>query len=235
MLDSTIDFGQHTRNMKYDMAGKKFGRLTVIEPLGDPDKIHTKWRCICECGNTVTPRCDGLRAGNSKSCGCMQKEAAAASGRASRTHGKSHSPEYNSWHSMKSRCYNPNETGYHHYGGRGITVCDRWLNSLDDFIADMGPRPKGTTVGRINNDGNYEPSNCRWETWPEQARNKRNITLIEYQGEMLTGTELAKHLGLPQHVVAKRLRCGWTLERIVSTPLIQSASHPQKNHIDIPK
>lgn len=217
---------------KYDIAGQKFGRLTVIEPLGDPNYVHTKWRCICECGKEVTPRCDGLRSGNSKSCGCIQKEWATAKCKAGTTHGQSHSPEYYSWHAMISRCYNPNETGYHHYGGRGIRVCDRWRNSLNDFLSDMGPRPKGKSIGRIDVNGNYEPGNCRWETWTEQARNKRNTVLIEYQGEKLTGTELAKRLGLPQHVVAKRLRCGWSLDRIVSTPLIQSASHPQKIRID---
>jgi hypothetical protein len=130
------------------------------------------WLCQCECGNTVVVNGNALRRGNTRSCGCLQKDEASLR---RRTHGMKGTPTYRSWVAMKNRCTNPRQDNYGRYGARGIAVCDRWLGEggFDAFLYDMGERPEGTTLDRIDPDGNYEPANCRWATAEEQERNKR--------------------------------------------------------------
>lgn len=154
-----------------DMAGKRFGRLTVIERNGS-DTGGIRWKCRCDCGNVVTVRGTHLRSGATLSCGCYQKTAVKMS---NTTHGQWLSRLHRIWSAMKQRCYNPKNTGYANYGGRGIRVCDEWLNSFSAFYnwALSHGYDDTLTIDRINNDGNYEPNNCRWLTRAQQNKNKR--------------------------------------------------------------
>lgn len=165
-----------------DLHGATFGRLTAIERAGKDAHGNLLWFCRCSCGNERTVICDNLRRGLTKSCGCLHREKAA--NRASTfqlAHGHARkgaiSPTWRSWHCMVNRCRNPSVDGYHRYGGRGIKVCDRWENSFENFLADMGERPPGKTIDRKDNDGNYEPGNCRWATAKEQTANRRGSSL----------------------------------------------------------
>jgi hypothetical protein len=154
-----------------DLSGQKFSRLTALERALDAK--GTRWICRCDCGNLVVVRGIYLRTGNTRSCGCLAKEQARNLCRSRATHGKRNSPEYGVWHAMRQRCGDPNNKRFADYGGRGIRVCARW-REFANFYSDMGPRPSDVySIDRINNDGNYEPSNCRWATAKEQRANQR--------------------------------------------------------------
>lgn len=129
-------------------------------------------------------------------------------------------PEYLPWTAMKQRCSNPNYYGFERYGGRGITVCDRWFESFKDFLADMGPRPPGTSLDRIDNNRNYEPGNCRWATPKQQSNNcHNNRPRVEYQGKSYTISELAELSGIRHTTLNERLKNGWLIEKAVKTPV----------------
>jgi hypothetical protein len=152
-----------------NLVGQVFGYLTVVEHVGTAKTGGRNWVCRCVCGNVRTAPANFLRSGHILSCGCIRIERLKA---AVTVHGKHGCPEYKSWNMMLQRCTNPNYTDYKNYGGRGITVCQAW-HSFEQFYRDMGSRSLGTTLDRINNDGNYEPSNCRWADRHTQALNKR--------------------------------------------------------------
>lgn len=186
-----------------DMVGRKFGRLTVIEDAGVRNK-RRYWRCLCDCGNQVVTRGDGLVSGHAKSCGCRKKEFGIK-------HGFTRSEFYATWRQMHRRCYCADDVSYKRYGGRGVCVCDdwhdfekfeAWANSRDDY-------EKGKTLDRIDVDGDYCPTNCRWASKKEQTRNRS--TNILYKGESLA--TWAERLGIPYHIAYSRYRSlKWTIE-----------------------
>lgn len=151
-----------------NLRGQRFGRLVVLELHGQGH--NARWLCKCDCGKIAGLIGAKLRSGRVKSCGCAQHN-----GKHGHARKNCESPTYISWTRMLSRCHDPNLDNYKHYGGRGITVCERWL-SFENFLADMGERPANRSIDRINNDGNYEPGNCRWATSAEQHSNKRQRT-----------------------------------------------------------
>ena len=158
-----------------DLTGQTFGRLFVFERAENNHWRQTQWFCKCSCGAEIITLSSSLHSGATRSCGCLRRERVSANGKLNTTHGHTiggRSRVYRSWTSMKSRCRYPRTWNYKHYGGRGIKVCDRWANSFENFLADMGERPQGKTLDRFPDpDGNYEPGNCRWATATEQNNN----------------------------------------------------------------
>jgi hypothetical protein len=201
-------------------AGQRFTRLTVVS-LAEPRILkggqrRPQWLCDCDCGARVTVMRADLVSGNTKSCGCLLRDKRPFM---RRTHGQRHTPTYDVWNNMKRRCYDPTNHAYRHYGGRGIYVCDPWLESFENFLRDMGHKPADRTLGRKDNDGPYTPENCRWETAYEQQANTRRNVWVEFQGERMIMFEAIRRAGLTVGVVYQRLRNGWTLDKALSTPL----------------
>ena len=153
---------------RLDLTGKRFGRLFVLSYSHTVKPGYAYWLCRCDCGTLRSVVACNLSRGITKSCGCLRASPLSHG----HTSGGRHTPTYRSWYAMIQRCTNPRNHKYRDYGGRGISVCKRW-RSFENFLADMGERPAGLTLDRRDNDGSYEPGNCRWATSHEQARNKR--------------------------------------------------------------
>lgn len=197
--------------------GDRHGCWTVVGYVGrKPNSTHKLWLCRCDCGNekTVTSGC--LTGGVSRSCGCLQRELAS---KTHLKHGRCRSPEYHSWSGMWSRCTNPSNKDYHRWGGRGIRVCRRW-KSFSSFLADMGQKPGSKySLDRINNLGNYKPSNCRWAVPKTQARNKRDTIYLTIKGKRRALVEWAEISSVPYYQIHRRIRKGWSADRAVFAPL----------------
>lgn len=200
------------------VIGDRFGFLTISNEIEKVNKQRVVV-CLCDCGLVKTVLLPNLRAGHTKSCGCIQKAAVKAS---NSTHGLSASREHISWASMKARCSDSSRPDYGHYGGRGISFCKEWTR-FEAFLADMGERPKGTSLDRIDVNGNYEPSNCRWATAEQQANNKRVNRIIDINGGSQTLAQACASKNLNYKTVHQRLRRGWTIEKALST-ISQSTS-----------
>ncbi|WP_163006084.1 hypothetical protein [Methylobacterium brachiatum] len=188
------------------IAGQRFGRLLVMNYDRTEFGI-TFWRCQCDCGSEKIVRGLHLTNGHTRSCGCMRKEFRGPPRKHGHTVGKKYSLEYRSWSSMLQRCYYKKHIGYANYGAKGITVCPTWVNSFEQFLADMGPRPaKNYTLDRIESDQGYSKSNCRWATGREQAFNKKGVHYIDIDGQPIPVRFAAEALGISHQVVGKKIR-----------------------------
>lgn len=198
--------------------GDRHGRLTVLEFIGTDSK-HPTIRCQCDCGVIVTVQMGNVRSGATKSCGCLRTEGLRAR---STTHGMSYTPEFKAWWGMRERCMNTSRPDFQRYGAKGIIVCPRWLESFDNFFADMGRRPsRKHSIDRIDTCGNYEPSNCRWATAKTQRINQRRVTLYTVHGITGTAKDLALHFGANKHTVHDRMwRLGWSIEDALAAGVI---------------
>ncbi len=200
------------------MIGLRFGRLVVVARAGKKRRNHA-WSAVCDCGTTVWVNGAPLRDGRTRSCGCLQRETARAVGDRTRTHGMTKTATYAIWDTMIQRCYNSSSKDFHNYGGRGIQVCDAW-KSFEQFFTDMGDRPTGKSLDRVNNDSNYTPENCRWATLMEQSRNKRTNKLLTHQGETHCISEWAEKLGMKPVTLQTRIhKYGWSVERALTQPV----------------
>lgn len=191
-----------------NLTGQRFGMVTVLRPAPKVDNLLA-WHCYCDCGTFFVAK--GSRLKSYKSCGCQRG--------AKPTHGLTHHPDYALWQTMKQRCQNANRQGYERYGGRGIRVCEAWVNSFEQFLRDMGPRPKGAKIERIDNDGPYAPENCRWATSHEQMQNTHRTHKIAPFGRSCTIGEAARIWGIPRSRLYQRLKLGWSPEQAVTTPV----------------
>ncbi len=178
------------------------------------------WECKCDCGNRSLVPSYNLTSGNTKSCGCIGKNVL---GNATRTHGKSDTAEYNTWLRMKQRCNDPNCERYPRYGGRGIKICSRW-QVFENFFQDMGPKPSPIySIERVNNDGDYDPSNCKWATRDEQYSNTSRNVFFEFGGVVKTMMQWCRHYNICEGTVRRRIKLGWSPDVAFSKP-------PRKYH-----
>lgn len=190
-----------------EKIGLRFERLVVLAAEHSPG-WGTRFRCKCNCGNEVLSSWANLKSGNTSSCGCKRI-----------VHGGSRSKLYSLWKAMRQRCSNPNDSAFQNYGGRGIKVCERW-ESFPRFAADMGERPSGTTLERIDNDGPYAPQNCRWATWFEQHDNKRDTRRVTAFGRSQSLAAWAREFGIKERTLYNRInRSGCSIETALSLPL----------------
>lgn len=202
-----------------NLCNMKFERLHVVE-FSHRQFTHSYWSCICDCGNTTIVRGTLLKNGNTRSCGCLQRELKSIN---HTTHGHYRngkmSRTYTSWSGMLSRCHNVKDPSYNRYGGRGIKVCERW-NKFENFLEDMGERPEDMSLDRIDNNGDYCPENCKWSTRKEQMNNKRSNKQITYKGVTKNITQWAEFIGINRNTLGRRLNLyRWSEERALSTPI----------------
>lgn len=197
--------------MTIDRTGKRYGKLVVLENIGSySGRLH--WFCQCDCGKRIAASSSNLATGNTQSCGCVLIEKRFK-------HGMSKTRVHGAWRQMLQRCENPKDPSYENYGGRGIKVDDRWKD-FSVFYKDMGDKPYGATLDRINNDGPYSKENCKWSTWREQQSNKRNNRLLSAFGKTQILTMWAEEYGLPLSTLKNRLdRNGISLEEALVMPI----------------
>lgn len=200
------------RTVVVDLTGQRFGRLLALVRHREPGRGSvTTYECSCECENFTTVQHGNLRV--AISCGCHRHAVLTT---VNITHGLSHTRTWNSWRAMRERCLVETSKDYKRYGARGISVCDRWACSFENFFADMGERPPETTIERKDNDGNYEPSNCMWGTPIQQGNNKRNNTFIDFGGKHMTLAQWARELKVSPECLLFRLK-QWGSSRALTT------------------
>lgn len=204
-----------------NLIGIKFTRLTPIKYTGTNKYRESLWLCQCDCGNKKIISGHNLKSGHTKSCGCM------GNGSGNLIHGHSRkgkeSKTYRSWKAMVQRCTNTNNPGYKNYGGRKITICYRWSNKnplgFQNFLEDMGERPKGKSIDRIKNNKGYHKNNCKWSTGKEQSRNQRTNHLLKYNGKKLCIIEWAEITGISKETIRARIRLGWPIKKALTIPV----------------
>jgi len=195
--------------------GEIYGQLLVVRFSHLKGKAPV-YECLCDCGNTCNKRIWEMRNGKVSSCGCAKRKL--------KTHGQTrgeYSRIYRIWRGMKSRCYNENNKNYFRYGGRGVIVFDSWVNNYSEFqrwSLENGYKDN-LTIDRVDNNGNYEPSNCRWTTMVVQARNRRNSMVVIYNGESVNLMEISEKVGIRVSVIRSRLNYEWSIEKSIETPL----------------
>ena len=209
-----------------DLTGQKFGRLTVVSFSSKDKNHHLYWNCVCECGTNRRVAGCALKRGLTQSCGCLSREKASFRAKqrqkteqrlTRKTHGLKHCRLYGVWSDIKKRCNNPNSHIYKHYGGRGISICDEWSNNFKAFYDwamangyDENAQKGECTIDRIDVNGNYEPSNCRWVSMEVQAKNKSTNHYLEMNGEKHTISDWSRILNIPSARITARLKLGWT-------------------------
>jgi hypothetical protein len=215
----------HSIKVATEFVPETFGRLTTIGPkfllpVGNKGEHKPKQVCHCECGNTTVVCTPGLYRGTTTSCGCYAMDILESR---NTTHGDNRSKEHQTWQRLKSRCHNKNLPDYRYYGGRGIRVCDRWLeplNGYSNFLEDMGRKPSSLhTIDRIDVNGDYSPENCKWATRKEQCRNQTTNRLITAFGRTQCLADWSDEFGIHQNTIRHRLRSGWDTETALSMPV----------------
>lgn len=197
-------------SIRINLVGKRFGTLVVTRFSHVGSGNRSLWECECNCGSVKAFRSNNLP--RMKSCGCLT---AKINGESHSTHGMRKSREYGSWRAMKKRCLEPHFHAFKNYGGRGIKICDRWINSFENFFADMGIRPQNGTLERKDNEGDYTPENCIWIPLGWQAKNRRSSHRITFSGKTLIISEWAKLLGVSSATLYSRARRGLSPELIL--------------------
>lgn len=215
--------------------GTRFGRLVIVS--AEPKRVDTDtkcliaWKCRCDCGTERYYKSSHLHRGKTKSCGCLRKELKGQPSKyktsISSTPGRLRA--YRSWECMKKRCLDAKDANFKDYGARGIMICQRWLDSFDNFFDDLGERPRGLSIGRIDNDGNYEPGNCRWETTDQQANNTRRT--LKIRGKPLA--LFCKDKGYNPGIVRGRIASGWGVKKALETPVSERAPYTKGGRKEI--
>lgn len=207
-----------------DLTGIRFGKLLVLRDSGERTKAgKARFICLCDCGVEKSIIGGNLNNGLVNSCGCEKDK---KTSERFKKHGFSKHPMFNRYLGMISRCYDKEASEYHNYGARGIKVCDRWRLSVSDFINDIGAQPtESHTMDRIDNDGDYCPSNIRWATKKEQSINRRVTRMFTFNGIQMCAADWARSLGMTKVAVLNRIRSGWPLELALTTPAIKRGFH----------
>jgi hypothetical protein len=199
-----------------DLTGQKFNYLTVIEHAGKNDINKHLYLCKCDCGNTTITVGESIKSGNTKSCGCMRKQMIVDK---NFKHGYAKQPMYNVWCTVKDRCLNPNNKSYANYGGRGICLSKDW-DDYKNFHRDMSFTYKhGLTLERVDNEKGYSKDNCVWASRITQCNNTRRNHLIEYEGKILTVSQMSREYNMKPYIVQKRISSGWSIEKALLTPI----------------
>lgn len=205
---SRQEIRERSRVKRELLNGTRYTSLVIVEPVWHEQRGSWAAKCLCDCGKEVTVRYDELVKGGTKSCGCRSRFAP--------THGGTNSEEYRIWANMLYRCRTPTASNFQNYGGRGISVCERWANSFEHFLEDVGKRPNtSATIDRIDVNDDYKPSNCKWATPHEQASNRRNTHFVVYEGKKIALPVLCRMKNINLELVRSRLKRGWTLARAI--------------------
>lgn len=234
-----------------EMIGNTYERLTVLG-IDRQEGYFTYMKCRCSCGTEKTIERLPILQGRVVSCGCFARERARerainilqskeirqkahkAAGDANRTHGMKNTPEYRTWSHLKARCYNKNDKSYPRYGAKGIRVCERWLESFENFYQDLGPRPGPEySIDRIDSKGPYSPDNCRWATQKTQANNKSDNVNITFNNKTQTLAQWAEELGFTYSTLQHRLYRGWSIEKMLTTPMRKAPKGSKRAALEI--